>query len=84
MRTVFTEAELREFVRKKIAELEGSNILLAARKDDYQLHLTEDERGDIMAIATKAADKFLDMGKEAGFIEGQLQFLKEFNNFIEL
>jgi hypothetical protein len=84
MRTVFTEAELREFVRKKIAQLEGSNILQAARKDDYRLDLNDDERGDIKAIANKAADKFLDMGKEAGFIEGQLEFLKEFNNLIEI
>lgn len=84
MKTVFTESELKEFVRKKIAEIEGSNILLGARKDDYQLDLTEDEKGDVMKIASKAADKFLNLGHEAGYIAGQLAFLKEFNNFIEM
>jgi flagellar biosynthesis/type III secretory pathway protein FliH len=84
MKTVFTESELKEFVRKKIAEIEGSNILLAARKEDYQLELTEEEKGDIMKIASKAADKFLNLGHEAGYIQGQLAFLKEFNNLIEI
>jgi hypothetical protein len=84
MKTVFTESELIGFVRKKIAEIEGSNILLSARKDDYDLNLTEEEKCDVMKIASKAADKFLNLGHEAGYIQGQLAFLKELNNFIEM
>ena len=84
MKTFFTEDELKAFVRKKIAQLEGSNILLAASRDDFKIDIDDSEKGDIKAIATKAADKFLQMGREAGYIQGQMDFLKEFNNLIEI
>lgn len=73
MKTIFTEDELKDFIKKKCAEIEGASILLMAQKSE----------GDEITF-TNVGDKFFQLGQSAGEIEGQLKFLKDFHKFIGL
>ena len=70
MKLVFTEEELKQFIEKKIAEIRGGLILVEIEKDNTQITLEN------------VTDRFFEMGRLAGQIEGQAQFLKDFEIFI--
>jgi hypothetical protein len=70
MKLVFTEEELKQFIEKKIAEIRGGLILVEIEKDNTQITLEN------------VTDRFFEMGRLAGQIEGQAQFLKDFEKFI--
>jgi hypothetical protein len=70
MKLVFTEEELKQFIEKKIAEIRGGLILI------------EIEKGNTPITVENVTDRFFEMGRLAGQIEGQAQFLKDFEKFI--
>ena len=70
MKTVFTEEEMKQFHEKKIAELKGGLMLIEIEKDNTPI------------TVENVTDRFFEMGRLAGQIEGQAQFLKDFEKFI--
>jgi hypothetical protein len=70
MKLVFTEEEMKQFLEKKIAELRGGLILVEIEKDNTPI------------TVENVTDRFFEMGRLAGQIEGQAQFLKDFEKFI--
>ncbi len=74
MKTYFEEQEVKDFIRKKIAELEGANILLSSYKTD-----------DIDLLdGGKAIDRIMNLGRMAGELEGKLEMLKDMQKFFEI
>ncbi len=70
MKLDFTEEELKQFIEKKIAEIRGGLILVEIEKDNTPI------------TVENVTDRFFEMGRLAGQIEGQAQFLKDFEKFI--
>jgi len=71
MKSIFTDEQLIQFVEKKIAELKGSIILMELERDKTPI------------THENATDRFFELGRLAGQIEGQSQFIKDFQKFIE-
>jgi hypothetical protein len=76
MRTIFTENELKAFLLKKINEIEGANILFTT---NYRI---EEDKVDVPANPAKAIECIFNQGMAAGEIQGQLNFLKDFREFL--
>jgi hypothetical protein len=74
MKTYFQEEEIRGFIKKKIAELEGANILLSTQ-DTSDINLLD--------IST-SVDKIMNLGRMAGELEGKLEMLKDIQKFFEI
>ena len=74
MKTLFTEDEVKAFLRKKIAEMEGAHILMGTIETDNLDILNPSE----------TIDRILNLGKIAGEIEGKLQMLRDMEKFFEL
>ena len=74
MKTYFQEEEVKSFIRKKIAELEGANILLGSTKCDNI---------DLLNLNT-TIENVMNLGRMAGEIEGKLQMLKDMQKFFEM
>ena len=71
MKLIFTDEQLNQFIEKKIAELNGRVILM------------ELERHKTPITSENVGDRFFELGRLAGQIEGHLKFIKDFQKFIE-
>lgn len=71
MKTSFTPEEIKSFITHKIAELEGAYILM------------QNANTESIGIVN-FFDKTIEMARMAGEIEGQLNFLKDFEKLVEL
>ena len=74
MKTYFTEQEVKDFLKKKIAEMEGAHILMSTIDTDNLNILNPQE----------TIDRIMNLGRIAGEIEGKLDMLRDFEKFFEL
>lgn len=76
MKTIFTEEEVRDFLLKKVREIQGEAILLPSSQSE-ETRFTPNSLTDII-------EKMYNSGIKQGITEGKMQLMRELLDFFEL